>query len=56
MTDQTYSSEQLDELIPSTENLTKAFADTHQMIKNEIEAVNQAIETWEKLAPQLYQM
>lgn len=56
MTEQAYSSEQLNDLITSTENTAQSVIDSHTAIKQEIEAVNKAIETWEKLAPQLYLM
>ena len=56
MTEANTSPDQLNDLITSTESVTQSITDSHSAIKQEIEAVNRAIETWEKLAPQLYLM
>lgn len=46
----------LDALTDSTASITNRFADATAAIKGELEIVVQAINTWERMAPQLYQM
>ena len=48
------SMEFLEELTSETSPLTKKYSDTTEAIKSELESVSNAIETWEKIAPQLY--
>jgi hypothetical protein len=50
------TSQQLQELTESTLNIPKTFADTTSAIKGELEIVVEAINTWERIAPNLYQI
>ena len=48
--------QELTDLINQTENIQVTFADTLSAIKGELEVVNRAINTWEKIVPHLYVM
>lgn len=50
------SSQELSELTELTANIPRRFADSSSAIKGELETVIAAIDTWEKIAPQLYQI
>ena len=50
------SSEQIREITELTESIPERYADSTTAIKGELATVIHAIETWEKLAPQLYMM
>jgi hypothetical protein len=50
------STEQIKEITELTASLPERYADSTTAIKGELATVIHAIETWEKLAPQLYMM
>lgn len=50
------STEQITEITELTASLPERYADSTTAIKGELATVIHAIETWEKLAPQLYMM
>jgi hypothetical protein len=50
----TITPDQLNALTESTEQFTKSFTDSTSAIKEELELINKAITTWEKIVPQLY--
>jgi hypothetical protein len=50
----TLTPDQLNELTESTEQISKSFTDSTSAIKEELELINKAITTWEKIVPQLY--
>jgi hypothetical protein len=50
----TITPDQLNTLTESTEQFTKSIADSTAAIKEELELINKAITTWEKIVPQLY--
>ncbi len=50
------STEQIKELTELTASIPERYADSTTAIKGELATVLHAIETWEKLAPQLYMM
>lgn len=52
----TVSAQDLAEMTEVISEVPKKFTDTSSAIKDELEIVNNAINTWERIAPQLYQI